>query len=1372
MPVINIGIDISGLQRGAATASATLNGISVSAAQAQKSTDALASSISSAAKQVLALVGAYKALETAKGFAERGIEFNSAMEQSQIGIAAVITSMAKLEDSQGNVLKGAEKYAAAQGLASDMMKEIQRLGLETTATTKDLVQGVQNVMGSALNVGMKLEDIPKFAVSAAQAMQTLGIPLEQMRTEVDAILTGQIDSGDDILAKRLNLNKEMIQTWQQQGKLVEELTKKLEPFNLAGKDVANTWKGLTSNLQDAIDIISGQAAAGLSNTLKDSARNLQSLFITSKDGTTGISQDFANVAAVIERVQSAIGEGILSAVNNFASGIRSLNTAIGEMGGADAAIGEVKTAVLSVSAALASLALVKRSNTAATQLDTAANAENAVSQTRFSAAVVQLTEAERQAAQRLKESLSTKVQHAKAALENAQASLTEAKATQQSAAAAYRQAQADKEAANQKLRRRTAELEAAQAATAAATAELRRAEADVMRARTQEQVFQAEQRRIAAINNLNAAQERAAVAEQRVNAIRANSANINRQLNAAEAARVAALGRLTQANNAVAASQAAVNVAQGNLATVTASTRNIGLLAASVTRLGTAFKSLWAFLGGGVGIAIMGVVSGLTYLRSRQDDAAKAADLHTKALETYKKATEGASDETGKLTGKLSALQRQRLEVSKAEGEKAYRMQLKETADELESLIASQRQRAETLSEYGINIRAGNVVPQELLDSLSDLIGQLEQGKINANDFQEKLAALRQAAVVAGHGNSEFVKTLDELNKEKGVVSLLVEYAKTLDLISGKSKEASSAVREVSKAGKEQEDAIKAINEANKSEIRSAEDAVKWLTKRTAQTESMTAVTEENNRATDEAALKKLQLAEAMAHLDVSTAVANAAMAENTEEANKAVDAAVARLQKIQQSRAQFEKGLSDLYAGRTKKKSSGDGGASQIESARQSIARLREEIDQLNGTASKEGGALQKKLADIEKMGKTAKMSAAEIQALKNEYSAAFKVDTLRDFDKTLLQIEGDAQKLREAEIAETMKEWGLRFADLGMTAEEAAPKLERLKTALETQESYKDLQTAADFYKELADMSGEYGQSIEYQNQLIDRQAQAWIQADIPVADVQRRTELMRQELSRDMFDGMVRGARKFGAEYGDMAAQVESFTQQMGNTIANTLADSFMKGKFSAYDFFNSLISYAAQAVSNAAVGKIIGGIGSAFGGLFSGGADTSAAGEALVRSDYYHSGGIAGKASGRSGLFPASVFSGAPRFHSGGGFGADEYPAVLLRGERVLNRDETRAYNAGQASVGMPSVNVSTMPPNVSVNIINNTGQQVQAQTETRQAVNGGLNLDVILQQVDKGMVGLAKSGKSQLANYMQKAYGLNRAGTLMQGRGRA
>ena len=690
MPVINIGIDISGLQRGAATATATLNGISVSAAQAQKSTDALASSISSAAKQVLALVGAYKALDSAKGFAERGIEFNSAMEQSQIGIAAVITSMAKLEDSQGNVLKGAEKYAAAQGLASDMMKEIQRLGLETTATTKDLVQGVQNVMGSALNVGMKLEDIPKFAVSAAQAMQTLGIPLEQMRTEVDAILTGQIDSGDDILAKRLNLNKEMIQTWQQQGKLVEELTKKFEPFNLAGKDVANTWKGLTSNLQEAIDIISGQAAAGLSNTLKDSVRSLQDLFITSKDGTTGISQDFANVAAVIERVQSAIGEGILSAVNSFASGIRALNSAIGEMGGADAAIADVKTAVTTLGAALASLSVIRSTSI-------------------------------RQTAQ----AVASEVQYARTVDSGNAVVLGSAEARRQQALATVEVARANNAAA--------------QAALADAQAQLRSAEARMQVAVTARQVAQATTQQAAARSALVQAQERA----------QATSA----ELAAAENRLAAATREATAESTRSSAAAAAASTVWGRASTA---------IAAGATRVANAFKALWAGLGGGVGVAITAIVGGLTYLTTRQDDAAKSAELHAKALETYKKATEGATSETGKLTGRLTALQKAQIEISQRDVMQAYKIQLNEVVGILDAAVQKTEDIKTALVGTGV-FMDDKLVSDDIIETFNSLIYLLKNGQISAADFRDELVTLREKLKETGQENSELVKAINQL---------------------------------------------------------------------------------------------------------------------------------------------------------------------------------------------------------------------------------------------------------------------------------------------------------------------------------------------------------------------------------------------------------------------------------------------------------------------------------------------------------------------------------------------------------------------------------------------------------------------------------
>lgn len=60
---------------------------------------------------------------------------------------------------------------------------------------------------------------------------------------------------------------------------------------------------------------------------------------------------------------------------------------------------------------------------------------------------------------------------------------------------------------------------------------------------------------------------------------------------------------------------------------------------------------------------------------------------------------------------------------------------------------------------------------------------------------------------------------------------------------------------------------------------------------------------------------------------------------------------------------------------------------------------------------------------------------------------------------------------------------------------------------------------------------------------------------------------------------------------------------------------------------------------------------------------------------------HAGGRAG--SGRPAMLPIAALANAPRFHAGGGFrlGPEEHAAVLLRGERVLNRRQTREWEGG-------------------------------------------------------------------------------------------
>ena len=113
---------------------------------------------------------------------------------------------------------------------------------------------------------------------------------------------------------------------------------------------------------------------------------------------------------------------------------------------------------------------------------------------------------------------------------------------------------------------------------------------------------------------------------------------------------------------------------------------------------------------------------------------------------------------------------------------------------------------------------------------------------------------------------------------------------------------------------------------------------------------------------------------------------------------------------------------------------------------------------------------------------------------------------------------------------------------------------------------------------------------------------------------------------------------------------------------------------------------------------------------------------------------HSGWYVGREAPADGFraVPAMAFAGAPRLHSGGGwFAQDEYPAILQRGERVLNRDETAAYHAGMSAGGNRG-NSSGREPAVYVTINNTTGEPVS--TQRSRDGNGNTRIDVIVGNV--------------------------------------
>ena len=176
-------------------------------------------------------------------------------------------------------------------------------------------------------------------------------------------------------------------------------------------------------------------------------------------------------------------------------------------------------------------------------------------------------------------------------------------------------------------------------------------------------------------------------------------------------------------------------------------------------------------------------------------------------------------------------------------------------------------------------------------------------------------------------------------------------------------------------------------------------------------------------------------------------------------------------------------------------------------------------------------------------------------------------------------------------------------------------------------------------------------------------------------------------------------------FPDHLGDFAkrlSEISERAQVTGADIANSIGNAFNRagdaltdfvlgGKASFADFANSIIS---DLVRIAIQQSIIAPLSQALSGVFAG-FIPGAGGSAPV--PVGHSGGMSEALRGMRAVNPM-VFANAPRFHNGfPGMARDEIPAILQSGERVLNRRETRAYNAGMMRGGGSNVQVIVNTP---------------------------------------------------------------------------
>lgn len=257
--------------------------------------------------------------------------------------------------------------AAIKSLDLPILNQIERLRVESLklvgVTSKDLVPLYQQVASRITSVGGNLTDARNLALDFAASLGTLNIPLAQSQQEISSILTGQIDQ-NSALAKSLNITNEQVNLYKSQGRLVDELRKRLEAFRAGNELAAQSLGGITSNIQEIFDEIGRKAGQKLLDPLLNQISAVYDFLLENQQQLIAYFGQFSDymlriggaitdsLKTVAKSFQGLIVQAPIYLFKSLTNAVEAFNSAIQFAAQALAPVVNTLSAMLSVAGAL------------------------------------------------------------------------------------------------------------------------------------------------------------------------------------------------------------------------------------------------------------------------------------------------------------------------------------------------------------------------------------------------------------------------------------------------------------------------------------------------------------------------------------------------------------------------------------------------------------------------------------------------------------------------------------------------------------------------------------------------------------------------------------------------------------------------------------------------------------------------------------------------------------------------------------------------------------------------------------------------------------------------------------------------------------
>jgi hypothetical protein len=186
--------------------------------------------------------------------AKKTFDYNQELEGTQIAIHGLLFANRQYSDAAGRAVDEQTRWNASGAESQNVMRLLQKESLKTAATVPQIADSFALVFGALKAANLpthNLDEIVALTTRLTQAANAFKVPAEQMRQEINSILTAQVTQ-DSTIAHRLGLDNESIRGMQANGTLLQELMSRTAAYARAAEEQSNTVRGKLVNTSEII----------------------------------------------------------------------------------------------------------------------------------------------------------------------------------------------------------------------------------------------------------------------------------------------------------------------------------------------------------------------------------------------------------------------------------------------------------------------------------------------------------------------------------------------------------------------------------------------------------------------------------------------------------------------------------------------------------------------------------------------------------------------------------------------------------------------------------------------------------------------------------------------------------------------------------------------------------------------------------------------------------------------------------------------------------------------------------------------------------------------------------------------------------------